>query len=477
MSKEEYNFTISPEMPEDQIGNFYPFFYKEVLLTFKDRFGSIEKTIEPNKWALAYSVTDEQGRAKLRVHLTGGKPLNVSITPLVEGVSQDEIQTAKEDIVLAASAFEEQVRKNSLFFAWREGETVVPEKVKSSKRSSRFLLETQILLMILFTGVSMVLFYFLGVYFAVAVLAIQFVFVYYSSKIIAKTSDWHINKKNPYIHILEYALSPEGIKTVNKLSKSQLAQLKKEVYSETIAQHGEIDPEKCREIFSKYGIECKLEDFTAHKVNAYELVEKTASIFGFPMPEVVVSNTLAPNAAASGPSPGRGVVMMTTGLFVQLQDNEILSVLGHEFGHLKGRDPLILFGINSIEFLFRFYVLFQFVPIVVFNPFLFLLYFFAVTTLIYFFAKFLEARADLTSAIMVGQPNVLADSLEKIGYRSLILERKPSIRAQEWLNLDSHPPIYFRVARLRKMTTPVKVSHPFVESAREVIAGFRQSLS
>jgi len=116
MSKEEYNFTISPEMPEDQIGNFYPFFYKEVLLTFKDRFGSIEKTIEPNKWALAYSVTDEQGRAKLRVHLTGGKPLNVSITPLVEGVSQDEIQTAKEDIVLAASAFEEQVRKNSLFF-------------------------------------------------------------------------------------------------------------------------------------------------------------------------------------------------------------------------------------------------------------------------------------------------------------------------------------------------------------------------
>jgi heat shock protein HtpX len=271
-------------------------------------------------------------------------------------------------------------------------------------------------------------------------------------------------------------LSLEGKKAVNKLSKSQLSNLKKEVYAETIAQHGEIDRQKCREIFFKYGIECKLEDFTARKVNAYELVEKTAGQFGFPMPEVVVSNTLAPNAAASGPSPSRGVVMMTTGLFVQLQDNEILTVLGHEFGHLKGRDPLILFGINSMEFLFRFYVLLPFVPVIVFDPVLFLLYFGAVTTLIFFFAKFLEARADLTSAMVIGQPSVLADSLEKIGYRNLILERKPSIRAQEWLNLDSHPPIYFRVARLRKMNTPIRVRHPFIESAREVILGFRESL-
>jgi heat shock protein HtpX len=195
------------------------------------------------------------------------------------------------------------------------------------------------------------------------------------------------------------------------------------------------------------------------------------------MPEVVISNTMAPNAAASGPGPSRGVVMMTTGLFVQLNENEILSVLGHEFGHLKGRDPLILFGLTGAEFLFRFYVLLPFFPVVLYNPFLFILYFGAVATAICFFAKFLEARADLTSAIVIGQPNVLADSLEKIGYHSLILEQKPSFRAQEWLSLDTHPPIYFRVARLRKLVPPVKVQHPFTASAQEVIAGFRQSLS
>ena len=82
------------------------------------------------------------------------------------------------------------------------------------------------------------------------------------------------------------------------------------------------------------------------------------------MPKIVVSNTMVPNAAASGPSPSRGLVLITTGLLVQLDEEEIRSVLGHEFGHLKGRDPLILYGIVSAEFLFRFYVLFAFFPII-----------------------------------------------------------------------------------------------------------------
>lgn len=94
----------------------------------------------------------------------------------------------------------------------------------------------------------------------------------------------------------------------------------------------------------------------------YQLVKKAADKFGFPMPEVVVSNSLIPNAAASGPSPSRGVVLITTGLLVQLGDDEILSVLGHEFGHLKGRDPLLLYGLTAAEFLFRYYVLFPLIP-------------------------------------------------------------------------------------------------------------------
>jgi heat shock protein HtpX len=79
---------------------------------------------------------------------------------------------------------------------------------------------------------------------------------------------------------------------------------------------------------------------------------------------------MVPNAAASGPSPSRGIVLLTTGLLVQLEEPEVEAVLGHEFGHLKGRDPLILYGLTSLEFIFRFYVLFALFP-VIFVSFLF----------------------------------------------------------------------------------------------------------
>jgi heat shock protein HtpX len=198
-------------------------------------------------------------------------------------------------------------------------------------------------------------------------------------------------------------------------------------------------------------------------------------MFRFPMPKVVVSNTLVPNAAASGPSPSRGVVLITTGLLVQLDEKEILGVLGHEFGHLKGRDPLILYGLMGTEFLFRFYVLLALFPFI-FSSLLFFVYFWAVMTVIFFIAKFFEARADLTSAMVIREPQVLAEALEKIGFRRLLFERMPTYRIQEWISLDPHPPIYFRIDRLRKLGASDKIKHPLIQSAREVTKGFLDSL-
>jgi heat shock protein HtpX len=207
----------------------------------------------------------------------------------------------------------------------------------------------------------------------------------------------------------------------------------------------------------------------------YELVKKIADKFGFPMPKIVVSNTMVPNAAAAGPSPSRGVVLITTGLLVQLEEEEVVSVLGHEFGHLKGRDPLLLYGLTSAEFLFRFYVLFPLFPLI-FSSFLFFIYFWAVMMVIFFIAKFFEARADLVSAITMGKPEVLAGALEKIGFQRLLYERTPSFRVQEWLGLDPHPPIYFRVDRLEKLKSPEKIKRPLIQSIKDVISGLRDSL-
>ena len=95
---------------------------------------------------------------------------------------------------------------------------------------------------------------------------------------------------------------------------------------------------------------------------------------------------------------------------------------------------------------------------------------------IFFIAKFFEARADLTSAIMMGKPEVLAGALEKIGFQRLLYERTPSFRLQEWLGLDPHPPIYFRVDRLEKLVAPEKVKHPLLQSIKDVLAGFRDTI-
>jgi heat shock protein HtpX len=214
---------------------------------------------------------------------------------------------------------------------------------------------------------------------------------------------------------------------------------------------------------------------SAKKVTVYTLVKKVADKFGFPMPKIVVSNTMVPNAAASGPSPSRGIVLVTTGILVQLEEEELVSVLGHEFGHLKGRDPLILYGLTVAEFLFRFYVLFPLFP-VIFSSFLFIFYFWAVMTVIFFIAKFFEARADLVSAITMGQPEVLAGALEKIGFQRLLYERKPSFRLQEWVGLDAHPPIYFRVSRLQNLKEPVKTKHPLIQSIKDVMSEFLKSI-
>lgn len=481
---EPVSYEIDTEVPVSYKEKLLDFIHNKYLLPQKERFRGIARKKTETGSALSYSVIDAQGNPILQVEVEASKPIRVKVTPLTEHVTDAAVEEAKQDVVIAVQIFEENARKSTLYFAWREGEKIVPEVVgKGEKSVQRLFLETQVLFFILFSGGGIVLFIAIAIYYPdlifvapLILVAVQFIFVFYSTRFIARTADWTITETNPIIHFLEYHLPLMENGEFNKgYPPEQLVKIKKEVYDEILAKHGDIDCESAQQVFEKYGVSCQSENLTSKKVNVYELVKKIADKFGYPMPKIVVSNTILPNAAASGPSPNRGLVLITTGLLVQLEENEIESVLGHEFGHLRGRDPLLLYGITSAEFLFRFYVVLNLFPII-FTSFLFLIYIWAVFAVIFFIAKFFEARADLTSAIVIGQPEVLAGALEKIGFQRLLFERTPSFRLQEWVGFDPHPPIYFRVSRLEKLKTPVKIKYPLLRSIKDVFSGFGASL-
>lgn len=478
MSVKTFSYSIETDVPSTYIKNLMDFIYANYVAPQRRRFIDVSKRMVDDDVFLNFTVQDSVGRNILAVEIKGGKPIKLEVAQLDDAVSEEKINEVKQDIIIAVELFEERVRRSTLFFAWREGEEILPEELhwKEKKPINRLLLETQILLSVVFISLGLLLFLILGWLAPVVLLAMQFIVVFYSNKIIARTADWHITKSNPSIHFLEYHLPLEEHDAFRrKFSRDKVIELKEKIYEETVSKKGEIDCETAHQIFLKYGFECKPENLTSKKVNIYQLVKKTADKFGFPTPEIVVYNTIIPNAAASGPSPSRGVVLITTGLLVQLNEDEILSVLGHEFSHLKGRDPLVLYGLGACEFLFRFYVLFPSFPYIFFS-FLFFAYFWAVMTAIYFIAKFFEARADLVSAVVIGQPQVLAEALEKIGYRRLMYERMPSFRFQEWISLEPHPPLYFRINRLRKLKVSAQVKYPFLQSVRDVVKGFFASL-
>jgi heat shock protein HtpX len=476
---EPLTYHLKTQVPDSYTQKLFDFIHSQYLLNQKQRFTNIERLTTNKTDYLSYIVIDASGKHLLKVEAKSDDPIEVKIMPIDPTVNQATVEEAKQDLVIALEMFQENARKATMYFAWREGEEIVPEAyTKPEKSFNRLFLETQILFFIVFIAFGTFIFIALltvapGIFWIapLALIAVQFVFVFYSSAFIGRTADWKITQANPTIHLLEYFL-PIGEKT--SLPKEKVIAIKKEIYDQIIAKKGEIDLAEAQKIFCKNGVDCSIGNLKAKKINVYGMIKKIADIFGFPMPKVVVSNTMVPNAAASGPSPKRGLVLITTGLLVQLEQPEVESVLGHEFGHLRGRDPLILYGLTSAEFLFRFYVLFPLFPLI-FSTLLFFLYFWAVMVTIFFIAKFFEARADLVSANMIGQPSVLAESLEKIGFQRLLYERTPSFRFQEWLGLDPHPPIYFRVDRLEKLGEQ-KVKHPLARSIKDVLSGFAASL-
>lgn len=74
----------------------------------------------------------------------------------------------------------------------------------------------------------------------------------------------------------------------------------------------------------------------------HAMVRELALRANLPMPRVFLIPEDAPNASATGRSPDRGVVAVTSGLLRLLSKQEIAGVIAHELGHIRNRDTLIM---------------------------------------------------------------------------------------------------------------------------------------
>lgn len=213
----------------------------------------------------------------------------------------------------------------------------------------------------------------------------------------------------------------------------------------------------------------------------YSIVEDLARRAGLPMPGVYIIPQQTPNAFATGRNPDHAVVAVTRGLLDYMNSREIAGVIAHELGHVKNRDILIgsiaatmAGAIMMLANFARFAAIFGgisrdegeggggilgLIAMSVIAPVAAMLIQMAVS-------RSREYMADATSAKTTGDPEGLANALEKLG----IYNKKMPMKAQPatahmfianpfsgrgFANLFStHPPIEERIARLRGVKPP-----------------------
>ncbi len=210
----------------------------------------------------------------------------------------------------------------------------------------------------------------------------------------------------------------------------------------------------------------------------HRLVENLCITTGAPMPALYVVTDPSPNAFATGRTPEKAAITVTTGLLERLTDRELEGVLAHELAHIRNYDirvSTIVFGLvvavgilADIFLRIAFFggrragnnqaavvlLLFGVVAAIV-SPLLAGVVQAAVS-------RQREYLADATGAMTTRDPDGLASALAKIGADDTPLRRAHTSTAHLWLRnplrpsglsrlFATHPPIPDRIARLTHM--------------------------
>jgi heat shock protein HtpX len=157
----------------------------------------------------------------------------------------------------------------------------------------------------------------------------------------------------------------------------------------------------------------------------HALVDRLCALADMPKPRVAVADTDLPNAFATGRSPDRAVVCVTTGLLRRLDEAELEGVLSHELSHVAHRDVAVMTVASFVGVLAGFLTrmalwgsggrrdsnsALAFVAIFLVSLVVYALSFILVRTL----SRYRELAADRAGAYLTGSPSALASALVKI---------------------------------------------------------------
>lgn len=216
----------------------------------------------------------------------------------------------------------------------------------------------------------------------------------------------------------------------------------------------------------------------------YDLVENLASRAGLPMPRVCIIDADEPNAFATGRNPEHAAVAVTTGIMRVLDYNEISGVLAHELAHVKNRDILTStiasMMATVISYAAQFFMFFggssddddgvnpiAAIAMMILAPIAAMLIQMAIS-------RSREYEADHDGGEICGNPNYLADGLEKIEYYvthspETLPDAKPATANMYIVNpfegtgkaltklFSTHPDTADRIARLREQAREMRV--------------------
>ena len=327
------------------------------------------------------------------------------------------------------------------------------------------------LIAILFTFPAV---FFIGYYALVLILAVQGVLLYFSDDIALRMGSVELSADRPRCTVVGVARPLKDPPTVPVRAPRATPALRTRIRStmvDSLATGSNPGPALVRALRDER-VDCSEKDVEVTTRDVYHLVEEEARRFGVPVPKVVVSESPMANAASAGVSRRRSAMMITAGSVQDLSDAELGAVIGHEFGHIRGRDPVLLFLVSTVLYLGA---LFAWPSVLLY---LGLWYFVLVFIAIFVVGKILETRADTLAANVLDRPIDLSAALTRIGYEELYAEqRSPHARVFSWFLPDPHPPIYFRARRLAYMAmTGQRARHLFLYSGRDCLRGFASAL-